>query len=89
MSRDYQLRDKFFYVSPKLFSSWPFKSRMAIGMKFEDFLAIDDPVYRFKIKGKMYEVDKKIAMLYGNRYKVKGGSLPNLIPLEVFKVYEV
>jgi hypothetical protein len=84
--KNYQQRDKFFYVSPELIKKWPYKSRYAIGMNFGDFRAIDSPVFRFKVKGVMYEIPKWKALALGSYYKCPGGMMPNLIPLEEFSI---
>lgn len=86
---NYQRRDKFFYASPTIFKSWPYKSRLAIGMKLDDFAAVNAGTYNFLIKGKLYSISSTKARLLGNLYKLKGGSLPNLIPLEEWEVKDV
>lgn len=85
MSNHFQKRNKFFYVIPELFPEWEYESRMAIGMNFGDFKALNAPVFRFKIKGKTYEIEREKALELGNKYKLPDGFLlPNLIPMEEF-----
>lgn len=83
--KNYQERKKFFFASPKLFPKWDYPSRLAIGMKFSDFTALNAPLFHFKVKGKMYEIDRDRALELGNKYKLGFGLLPNLIPVEEFR----
>ena len=88
--KDYQDRDKLFYVSPQLFPEWPYPSRYAIGMKFSDFTKIGSSYFRFKVNmghmvEKMFEIPRGRALNLGEKYKLKFGALPNLIPLDEFK----
>ena len=88
MKKDFQSRDKFFYVSPSLFGGkWNYKSRLAIGMKFSDFAAMNSETYRFKVRGIMYEIDAQKARELGTKYQLQYGSLPNLLPIEEFSHY--
>ena len=84
MTKDYQERSKFFYAVPTVFPDWPFKSRLAIGMRFSDFKAIKADKFRFKVKDKMYEISRHKALMAGKTFKLPFGSLPNLIPIELF-----
>ncbi len=86
--KNYQIRDKFFYAVPSIFPLWPYESRLAIGMRLDDFEARNSPVYNFKIKGTMYQISREKAHELGNKYKMVGGLLPNLIPKEEFTVVE-
>jgi hypothetical protein len=87
MKKNYMARDKFFYVSPVLFSDrkWPFKTRYAIGVRLADFRARNEKLFRFIIKNNMYEIPREDAFRYGLRYILPHGALPNLIPLDAFR----
>ena len=85
MTKDYQERDKFFYAVESIFPYWPYKSRLAIGMRFSDFKAIKADKFRFKVKDKMYEIGRHKALMAGKTFKLPFGSLPNLVPLELFE----
>ena len=63
---------------------WPYKSRLAIGMKFSDFAAIKSKTFRFEVDEVMYEIDRDKALALGKRYTLAYGRLPNIIPLEEF-----
>lgn len=86
MTTGYQTRDKFFYASERLFPSWPYKTRLAIGMNLRDFLAVKEPYYRFEVNGTMYQIEANKAQFLGKKYKMKFGTLPNIIPLSEFEV---
>lgn len=83
---NYQKRDKFFYALPRLFPNWDYPTRNAIGMKLDDFWAKDADKYRFLVKGKMYEIAKEKAHILGNKFSLRFGSLPNIIPLDEFEI---
>jgi hypothetical protein len=85
MNTGYQNRNKFFYAAPRLFPYWPYKSRNAIGMNFKDFVKMNAPTFRFKVKDTMYEIDRQKAKKLGNTYKLYGGTLPNIIPIDEFE----
>lgn len=87
-SANYQHRDKFFFASPGIFPGWPYKLRLAIGMKLNDFWARESKVYRFQVNGTMYEIEKEKARRFGTKYQMKFGALPNIIPLEEFQVVD-
>jgi len=87
--KNYMKKDKFFYAVSRLFPTWEYPSRLAIGMNFKDFKAMNEPVFRFKIKGNIYEISKEKALELGNKYMLMGGKLPNLIPKEEFTVVGV
>jgi len=53
---DYQVRDKFFYAVPSIFPIWDYPSRLAIGMRLDDFQARNAPFFNFKIKDTMYRI---------------------------------
>lgn len=80
----FQKRDKFFYASPSLFPKWDYPSRLAIGMKLDDFKARNAPVFSFLVKGTMYQIERDKAFTLGKKYILPFGTLPNLIPLEEF-----
>jgi len=82
----HQVRDKFFYASPSIFPDWPYRSRYAIGMRLSDFMAINEPYYRFEVNGSMYEIEANKAKVLGKKYKMNYGALPNIIPLSEFNV---
>lgn len=82
--KNYQERKKFFYVSPSLFPQWNYESRLAIGMKLDDFWARNAPVFRFKVGNDMYEIERNKAFELGAKYRIPIGKLPNLIPVEEF-----
>lgn len=88
MSKQYPIinREKFFYVSPSLFKDWKYPSRMAIGMRLDDFWGKESQVFRFRIKGKVYEIDSQKAIMLGKKFTLKYGALPNIIPLSEFVV---
>lgn len=88
MKKDYQERNKFFYASPAIFKDWPYKSRLALGMSLKDFWAKKDEIYRFKVNGVMYEIGKEKAKFLGEKYKMRYGALPNIIPLSAFTKVE-
>jgi len=46
----------------------------------------NDKYFRFLIKGVMYQITKEKAEELGNKYVMAGGTLPNLLPKEEFKV---
>lgn len=83
--KDYMKRDKLFYVAPDFIKKWPYPSRYAIGLNLDDFRAKDRPVFRFLIKGEMYEIDSWRANAIGRLYQVPNGVLPHLVPVEMFK----
>lgn len=89
MKKDYQIRDKFFYAVPSLYPLWPYKSRLAIGVKLDDAEYRNSSIFRFKIKGTTYAISREKAIDLGNRYKMVGGALPNLLPKEEFTVVSV
>lgn len=84
--KNYMARDKFFWVNPVLFPHWPFKTRYAIGVRLADFRARNKKEFRFLIKGKMYTINRTMAFKYGLKYMLNSGTLPNLIPLDLFTV---
>ena len=86
--KDFQTRDKFFFAVPSIFPEWDYPSRLAIGVNLSDFTARNAPFFNFKIKDKMYQISRQKAVELGNKYKMVGGSLPNLIPKEEFTVVE-
>lgn len=85
MGKGFQDREKFFYAPATLFPKWPYPSRLAIGMRFSDFKAINALELHFRVKGKMYSIETKRALELGNKYVFNTGKLPNLIPKEEFK----
>ncbi len=87
-STGFQARDKFFYAVPSLFPVWNYPSRLAIGMKLDDFDARNAPFFNFKIKDKMYRISREKAFRLGSKYVMPGGILPNLIPKEEFKIID-
>ena len=84
--KNYMKRDKLFWVNPALFSDkdWPFKSRYAIGVRLADFRARNKKEFHFLIKDKMYSINRTDAFRYGLKYMIPHGTLPNLIPLDLF-----
>jgi hypothetical protein len=86
MNKKYQTRNKFFFAVPALFPKWDYPSRLAIGVKLSDAEYRNAPTFRFKIKNIMYEIDRDKAIILGNRYKLYGGKLPNLLPKEEFNI---
>lgn len=84
MTKDYQERDKFFYAVPSIFPKWDYPSRLAIGMNLDDFSARNAPVYRYKIKGKFYEITREKAQKIGRKITVSFGKMPHIIPIEEF-----
>jgi hypothetical protein len=90
MSKEYPIinREKFFYVSPNTFKDWKYPSRMGIGMKLSDFWGKESPVFRFRIKGKVYEIESSKAIMLGKKFTLKAGALPNIIPVSEFIVID-
>jgi hypothetical protein len=84
--KEYQIRDKFFYAVPQLFPNWPYKSRLAIGVNLKDFFGKDDREYNFEVKGTMYSIEASKAKYLGNLYKLPYGIMPNILPLQEFKI---
>lgn len=80
------VRDKFFYASPVLFPKWPYESRYAIGLRLADFRARNKKTFNFLIRGYMYSIDRKKAFKLGLRYMLNYAPLPNIIPIDEFKV---
>ena len=87
--KNYMERDKFFYASPTLFPKWPYKSRLAIGVRLADFRARNKKVFNFLIKGKLYSINRTMAFKYGLKYMMPYGKLPNIIPLEEFTMTDL
>jgi len=98
--KNYMKRDKFFYASPALFPKWPYKSRLAIGVRLADFRARNKKIFNFLIKGnkkifnflikgKMYSINRTMAFKYGLKYMMPYGKLPNIIPLEEFTMTDL
>jgi hypothetical protein len=87
---NYQKRDKFFWVQHYAFEHWPFEERYAIGMNFADFKAMKAPRFNFIIGDEkfIYSIEKHRALLFGNKYQLRGGCLPNLIPKGAFDKYD-
>ena len=88
MNKDYQERQKLFYASPVLFPEWPYPSRYAIGVNLDDFSARRAPVYRFLVKGKMYEIQRERANEVGRKYCLPSGVMKHLLPLDEFQIVE-
>lgn len=86
MVKNYMAREKFFWVNPSLYNDrqWPFKTRYAIGVRLADFRARNKKIFRFLIKDKMYSIKRDMAFKYGLKYMIPHGTLPNLIPLDLF-----
>lgn len=88
MSKDYQERDKFFYCVPRLFPNWEYPSRLAISISLDDNSAKGEwrnkPVWRWKIKDGIYEVDRNKGIELGNKFHFAGSTcgMPNLLPKE-------
>lgn len=88
MSKVYPVinRDKFFYVGLRTFKDWKYPSRMGIGMKLSDFWGKESSVFRFKIRGKVYEIEREKAIMLGKKFTLPRGALPNIIPVSEFLV---
>ena len=87
--KDYQIRKKWFYAVPAIYPFWPYESRLAIGIKLEDAEYRNSPIFRFKVKGTIYEISRDKANILGRKYVMAGGMLPNLLPKEEFTVTKV
>lgn len=85
MTKEFQAREKFFYVSPGLGIGWPYSDRRAIGVNLNDFYGLKDSKWTFVVLGNTYEIDSAKARLLGKKFVLRGSwPMPNLIPLAEF-----
>lgn len=85
MEKKYQVRDKFFFANPTTFKNWPYRNRLAIGVNLNDAWFRGQSVYRFMVKGILYEISKEKAMVLGQKFFFPHiGKMPHIIPLEEF-----
>jgi hypothetical protein len=61
---------------------------LAIGVNLSDFKARNAPFFNFRVKDKMYQIERSKAFRVGYKYMMQGASLPNLIPMEEFTVIQ-
>lgn len=86
MTKEFQTREKFFWVSPHLGIEWPYADRRAIGVNLSDFYGLKDSVWTFVVEGKTYKIGSIKAKELGKKFVLKGKwPMPNLLPLEEFK----
>ena len=87
MTKNFQHRDKFFYVTPQNlpnFDDYGYQDRRCIGINLEDFWH-DEGIFRVEIEGGMYEISALTAIMLARKYTLKSGTMPNLIPLQEFR----